>query len=52
MFDPTDDIRVISAFSKTINILSVMKTAMTVGIIAYCVFTSFKGVSALEGKIK
>ena len=33
MFELSEDLRVISAFTKTINILTAVKTAMTVGII-------------------
>ena len=48
MFGLSEDLRVISAFTKTINILTAVKTAMTVGIIVYCVFTGFKGVSLIK----
>ena len=48
MFELSEDLRVISAFTKTINILTAVKTAMTVGIIVYCVFTGFKGVSLIK----
>ena len=48
MFGLSEDLRVISACTKTINILTAVKTAMTVGIIVYCVFTGFKGVSLIK----
>ena len=42
------DLRILQTGAKVIRILYLLKAALTVGIIVYCVFTGFKGVSLIK----